>query len=125
MLRLQKTVEKIIGKYGNLEDFYKEEDFYLKVKKPNYLDLVIEKHGNYLLVGYYTISNGDLISNPVFAFHIKEDKEWFILRLEQTFGDTICGGVDKEGCLSWNKRSYKEVTSFANNCSQEWKYYYL
>ena len=63
---LQNIVEKILQKH-NIDP--SAESYYLKLRKRNYDDLVIEKEGEQVLVGhYYHHPSGDLISDPVLAF---------------------------------------------------------
>ena len=90
-LEIQIIVEKILEKY----DIDPSADtYFLKLSKPHYDDLVIEKEGEQVLVGHYYLQNGDLISDPVLAFDYNQGY-WFPVRIEQFVGDTICSSVKK------------------------------
>jgi hypothetical protein len=90
-LEIQFIVEKILRKH-NINP--SAESYYLKLRMPNYDDLVIEKEGEQVLVGhYYHHPSGDLISDPVLAFDYR-DGYWFPVRIEQVFGDTVCSFVE-------------------------------
>ncbi len=85
-LEIQFIVEKILRKH-NLDP--SAESYYLKLRMPNYDDLVIEKEGRQVLVGhYYHHPSGDLISDPVLAFDYSNGY-WYPVRIEQVFGDEI------------------------------------
>ena len=65
-LEIQNIVEKILLRH-NIDPT--AGSYYLKLRMPNYDDLVIEKEGDQVLVGhYYHHPSGDLISDPVLAF---------------------------------------------------------
>lgn len=121
----RKTVEALIKKYGNmsLEQFYRLQSKIIKIKKDGYLDFVIEKAGSMLYVGYYRQENGDLISDPIFVFEIRERK-WHPIRLEQVFGDTPIG-MFEHGRYFYYPGRFQDVKSFATLCSKEWRQYYL
>ncbi len=79
-LEIQSITEKILSKH-NIDS---TADFYLKLSMQPYMDLVIERNGNIILVGHYREENGDLISDPVLAL---EDicGYWHPLRIELWF----------------------------------------
>jgi hypothetical protein len=114
-LEIQNIVENILMKHSIDPSAH---SYYLKLRMPNYDDLVIEKEGEQVLVGhYYHHPSGDLISDPVFAFDYNEGY-WFPVRIEQVFGDTICSYL-KDGERWKYPRRIKEFKSFqrmfANN----------
>lgn len=126
--KFRKVVEDIIKKYSNEEagDFFSK-DIKLKVKKPSFLDFSIEKCGDILFIGYYTKKNGDLISDPIFVFEVKEDV-WYPIRLEQWIGDTFIGKfdiIDGKEVYRYRSKTNSDVKSFATQCSNEWNEYYL
>jgi hypothetical protein len=84
-LEIQTITEKILAKH-NIDP---AKDFYLKLTMQPYMDLVLERNGNIILIGHYREENGDLISDPVLAM---EDigGYWHPVRIEQWCGDTIC-----------------------------------
>jgi hypothetical protein len=83
-MEIQNIVEKLLEK--NNIDVTK--DFYLKLTMPPYMNLVLERNGDIILVGHYREENGDLISDPVLAMEGQEI--WAPLRIELWCGDTIC-----------------------------------
>ena len=105
---LQNIVEKILQKH-NIDP--SAESYYLKLRKRNYDDLVIEKEGEQVLVGhYYHHPSGDLISDPVLAFDYNHGY-WYPVRIEQTFGDTICSFIENGKRIIYPGR-IKEFKSF-------------
>ncbi|MFF2531270.1 DUF6908 domain-containing protein [Brevibacillus sp. NPDC058079] len=121
----RKTVESLIKKFGkmNIDEFYATDAKTIKIIKPNYLDFSIEKNGNRLFVGYYREQAGDLISDPIFVFEIK-DNRWHPIRLEQVLGETLIGQFEN-GCYYYYPGNFKDVKSFASTCAKEWRFYYL
>ncbi len=107
-LEIQNVVEKILHKH-NIDP--SAESYYLKLRKRNYDDLVIEKEGEQVLVGhYYHHPSGDLISDPVLAFDYNHGY-WYPVRIELALGDTICSFVENGKRMIYPAR-IKEFKSF-------------
>jgi hypothetical protein len=107
-LEIQNIVEKILRKH-NIDP--SAESYYLKLRMPNYDDLVIEKEGEQVLVGhYYHHPSGDLISDPVLALDYNHGY-WYPVRIEQVFGDTVCSFVENGKRMIYPGR-VREVKSF-------------
>ncbi len=107
-LEIQNVVEKILLKY-NIDP--SAESYFLKLRMPNYDDLVIEREGEQVLVGhYYHHPSGDLISDPVLAFDFNGGY-WYPVRIEQVFGDTVCSFVENGKRIIYPGR-IKEFKSF-------------
>jgi hypothetical protein len=83
-MEIQNIVEKVLAKHN----IAATKDFYLKLTMPPYMDLVLERNGDIILVGHYREENGDLISDPVLAMEGQEI--WAPVRIELWCGDTIC-----------------------------------
>jgi hypothetical protein len=68
-------------------------DFYLKLKMSAYMDLILERNGEVILVGHYREEGRDLISDPVL---VEEDinEYWYPVRIELWCGDTVCSFMD-------------------------------
>lgn len=62
-------------------------EFYLKLSKPNFDDLVIERCGNDVFVGHYFTQNGDRVPDPVLVMDYNEGY-WYPVRIEQILGET-------------------------------------
>ena len=106
-MTLQDIVEKILTKHKIDLD---ADEYYLKLQKPHYLDLVIEKQGSSIFVGHYVEQNGDLISDPVLLMD-HNDGIWYPVRIEQVLGDTTCS-IMKDGVRHIDKRMIREFMSF-------------
>ncbi len=105
---MQNIIEKILQKH-NLDP--SAESYYLKLRMPNYDDLVIEKEGEQVLVGhYYHHPSGDLISDPVLAFDYCNGY-WYPVRIEQALGDTVCSFVENGKRMIYPAR-IREFKSF-------------
>jgi len=105
LMEIQNIVEKILAKH-NIDS---TKDFYLKLKMPAYMDSVLERNGDIILVGHYREQNGDLISDPVIAMDWKEI--WPPVRIELWRGDTICAFYKDEKRMIYPNRM-KEFRAF-------------
>ena len=123
--RFKKTIENIIEKYGDKKTAqeFLSQDVRLKVYKKGFMDFSIEKCGDRLFVGYYTEINGDLVSDPIFVFDIRNDT-WFPIRLEQILGDTDIGLIEGDE-YKFNNRRFNDIMDFALSSCREWNDYYL
>lgn len=120
----RKTIEKIVKSHtGEEMSVYFKNDNNLKIKKESFLDFRISKEGDFLYIGFYSEINGDLISDPIFIFQVKNDV-WYPIALEQVFGYTKIG-VFREGNYLYYPNRFKSVKSFAVSCAREWKDYYI
>jgi len=90
-MEIQTCIEKILKKH-NVDAF---KDFYLKLKMPPHLDLVMERDGKIVRVGHYREENGDLFSDPGLVMYVSTG-EWHPMRLEQMSSDDIICTFDKK-----------------------------
>jgi hypothetical protein len=104
-MEIQNIVEKILAK-NNIDS---TKDFYLKLTMPPYMDLVLERNGDIILVGHYREENGDLISDPVLA--MEGGEIWSPIRIELWCGDTICAFYEDEKRMIYPER-VKEFRAF-------------
>lgn len=126
MTKFQITIESLLKKFNKLTALKNNVEFYLKLENDPYMDLVIERQGRIILVGHYRKQNGDLISDPVLAFYMLPNGDWFPWRIEQVFGDTIIARERADGKLEWWRDRYNDFVSFAamfanNIVHQGWK----
>jgi hypothetical protein len=105
-MELQNIVERILQRHG----IDATEDFYLKLSAPPYMDLVMERNGDTIIVGHYRIENGDLISDPILAME-ETGGYLYPVRIEQWIGDTICSYWEN-GSHYIVPRAIKEFRSF-------------
>lgn len=122
----RKVMEKIIVKHGrtSVEEFFKKDEVSIRIEQDSFLPFVVEKAEDMLFIGFYRKQNGDLLSDPVFAFHLK-DNIWYPIRLEQIMGDTVLGLFRQDGQYAYYPNAVKSAKSFATDCSKEWKIYFL
>jgi len=97
-MEIQTIVEKILAKHN----INPSQDFYLKLTMPAYMDLVLERNGDIILVGHYREENGDLISDPVLA--MEGGEIWSPIRIELWCGDTICAFYEDEKRMIYPER---------------------
>ncbi len=106
-MTIQDIVEQILAKH---KIDFEAEMYYIKLQKPHYLDLVIEKQGPEIFVGHYVEQNGDLISDPVLVMD-HNGGHWYPVRIEQVFGNTTCSYMKGEQRMI-SKRHIRDFRSF-------------
>jgi len=105
-LEIQTISEKILAKH-NIDA---TKDFYLKLFNQPYIDLVLERNGDVILVGHYREENRDLISDPVLAME-DINEYWYPVRIELWIGDTVCSFIQDGKRMIFPER-VKEFRSF-------------
>lgn len=106
IMAIQKTATEILKKNG----IDPAKEFYLKLSKPNYDDLVIERCGDDVFVGHYFNQNGDRVPDPVFVMDYNEGY-WFPVRIEQVLGETPVS-YKENGTRMISSAGVKEFKSF-------------
>lgn len=120
----RKTVEKIIKTYtGEEASVFLEKDNRLRIKKKEFQDLRISKEGDFLYIGYYREMNGDLVSDPIFIFQIKNNI-WYPIALEQVLAYSQIGFFEGEQYRYYPSEN-KGAKSFSVLAAKEWDCYYL
>ena len=99
-MSIQTIAEKILAKHKINID---AETYYLKLQKPAYMDLVIERQGPEIFIGHYRKQNGDLISDPVLVMD-HSGGHWYPVRIEQVFGDTVCSFMQDDQRMIYKNR---------------------
>lgn len=80
MANMKTAIEKILEAHNLLADFQASPEFYVKFIQPSFDPLVIERHGEQVIVGHYFIQNGDVMSDPEIVF---DYATWTPLELTQ------------------------------------------
>lgn len=120
----RKTVKKIIQTYtGEEASVFLEKDNSLRIRKSAFQDFRISKEGDFLYIGYYRNMNGDLVSDPIFVFQIK-DSIWYPIALEQVLGYSQVGFFEGNQYIYYPSTN-KDVKSFSVLSAKEWDCYYL
>lgn len=84
IMQIQKIAEEILRKNGIDPD---AGGFYLKLSKPSFDDLVIERCGDDVFVGHYFTQEGDRVPDPVLVMDYNGGY-WYPVRIEQVLGET-------------------------------------
>lgn len=80
MANMQAAIEKILEAHNLLADYQASPEFYVKFTQPSFDPLVIERHGEQVVVGHYFIQNGDVMADPEIVF---DYATWIPLELTQ------------------------------------------
>lgn len=80
MANMQTAIEKILEAHNLLADYQASPEFYIKFTQPSFDPLVIERHGEQVVVGHYFIQNGDVMADPEIVF---DYATWTPLELTQ------------------------------------------
>jgi len=118
-LEIQTIAERILAKHN----IYPSKDFYLKLSNQPYMDLILERNGEIILVGHYREEGRDLISDPVLAL-VEINEFWYPIRIELWLGDTVCSFIQDGKRMIYPDR-IKEFRAFQrmfarNIREQEW-----
>jgi len=105
-LELQTIAEKILLKHG----IDASKDFYLKLSLPPYLDLVMAREGDIIIIGHYRKENDDTKSDPVLVFSYNQGN-WLPLGIEQELCDMVCAYFENEKRVVYENK-VKEFKSF-------------
>ncbi len=106
-MAIQKIAEEILQKNGI--DPAKD-DWYIKLQKLGYDDLVIETNGPQVFVGHYYRQEGDMVPDPVLVMDYN-DGIWFPERIEQVLGATTVSFMENGKRMIYPAR-VKEFKSF-------------
>lgn len=106
MMQIQAVALEILKKNG----INPAKEFYLKLSKPNYDDLVIERCGDDVFVGHYFNQNGDRVPDPVLVMDYNGGY-WFPVRIEQILGETPVSYMENGKRMIYPAR-IKEFKSF-------------
>lgn len=80
MANMQAAIENILEAHNLLADYQASPEFYVKFTQPSFDPLVIERHGEQVVVGHYFIQNGDVMADPEIVF---DYATWTPLELTQ------------------------------------------
>lgn len=107
IMAIQKIAMAIMKKNGINPD---AGEFYLKLQKPHYDDLVIERCGDNVFVGHYFNQNGDRVPDPVLVMDYSGGY-WYPVRIEQVLGETPVSYTENGKRMVYPAR-VKEFKSF-------------
>lgn len=107
IMAIQKIATEILKKNGINPD---AGEFYLKLSKPNFDDLVIERCGDDVFVGHYFNQNGDRVPDPVLVMDYSGGY-WYPVRIEQILGETPVSFTENGKRMVYPAR-VKEFKSF-------------
>lgn len=107
IMAIQKIAMAIMKKNGINPD---AGEFYLKLSRPNYDDLVIERCGDNIFVGHYFNQNGDRVPDPVLVMDYSGGY-WYPVRIEQVLGETPVSCTENGKRMIYPAR-VKEFKSF-------------
>ena len=109
MTQFQKTIEKVLKAHKQLVWFQSGQDFYLRLDQPNYDRLVIERHGETIIVGHYFEQNGDLMSDPEVELHYPD---WTPVAITQLLVGRREKFIEREGQMLVDKNFHRQVAPF-------------
>ena len=109
MTQFQKAIEKVLKAHNQLEWFQTGQDFYLRLDQPHYDRLVIERHGETIIVGHYFEQNGDLMSDPEVELHYPD---WTPVAITQLLIGRREKFIEREGQTLVDKNFHRQVAPF-------------
>lgn len=109
MTQFQKAIEKVLKGHNQLEWFQTGQDFYLRLDQQNYDRLVIERHGETIIVGHYFEQNGDLMSDPEVELHYPD---WTPVAITQVLVGRREKFIEREGKTLVDRSFHRQVAPF-------------
>ena len=109
MTQFQKTIEKVLKAHKQLVWFQSGQDFYLRLDQPNYDRLVIERHGETIIVGHYFEQNGDLMSDPEVELHYPD---WTPVAITQLLIGRREKFIERKGQMLVDENFHRQVAPF-------------
>ncbi len=108
---MQTTILEILNRQGLAAAFHHSTEFHLRVEKPPYLPLVIERQGNIISVAHYGEINGDPCRDPELTF----DLAWVPTSITQDpVGRYVEVFVEVDGRQQARPLLLRELKAFAN-----------
>lgn len=112
--QMKKIIEKVLIAHGLKDRFDTNTDCGVRIELPGYLPLIIEKHGNSMIVAHYRRQNGDSIPDPDMEFLVT-DIGWVPAGLQNCFGHySRASMVDGEGRIRIDKKALRSQLTFSN-----------
>jgi len=109
MTQFQKAIEKVLKAHNQLEWFQSGGDFYLRLDQPNYDRLVIERHGETIIVGHYFEQNGDLMADPEVELHYPD---WTPVAITQLLVGRREKFIERDGQTLVDRNFHRQVAPF-------------
>ena len=109
---MQSTVLEILNRHGLVTAFIRSTEFHLRLERPPYLPLVIERQGSVISVAHYSELNGDLIRDPECTYRWAD---WLPTSITQDpVGRYVEVFVEVNGKMQARPLLLRELQAFAN-----------
>lgn len=82
----KKQIESILERHGLLTNFRSGDGFHHRFESKGFMPLVVERHGDRVMVTHYFEQNGDLIPDPDMEMLIATDGEWYPVAIQFATG---------------------------------------
>ena len=116
-VQIRKAIERILAASGLLERFLSGDHFQAQILNGSFMPLVVERHGQVVIVAHVTSQNGDAISDPEMTFKIvQSNSEWFLWPTSLQFATghrEDCEAV-QDGRLVIKPRAQADQIRFSN-----------
>lgn len=112
--KLKAVIEETLKRHNKLEDFNTKNEFHLRIEKEGFQPLVIEKHGNRVMITHYYEQNGDLVPDPDMELLINENNEWLPVAIQFATGHYVKAMAWQNDKLFANQNEMLEQVCFSN-----------
>lgn len=109
MNQFQETIEQLLEKHNLLNTFKSQDHFHVRFEQPNYMPLVIERHGAMISVAHYFEQEGDLIQDPEVELHYPT---WTPTAITQAFLGYRPKFFERDGQTYVDTKFHTEVSKF-------------
>jgi len=97
---MKATIEKILEAHQQLAAFREHRHYSVKIASNGFMPLIVEKHGEQIVVAHYFEQNGDLIPDPDVEFVDLGGDEWLPVAIQHSTG-LYCRTAEKAVSGNW------------------------
>jgi hypothetical protein len=107
------SIERILCSHNLLTEFMASDDFAVRISKPPFMPLTIERHGNRISLTHCFSQNGDLVADPDMEFEIIADHIWSPVAIQFATGHYRRAIEIRDGKRFVNPREVREQIRFS------------
>lgn len=110
---MKSAIEKILTAHQQFAAFREHEHYSVKIESNGFMPLIIEKHGEQIVVAHYFELAGDLVPDPDMEFVDLGADEWLPVAIQHSTG-RYCRVAEKAVSGNWliSKRAMADLRSF-------------
>lgn len=97
---MKATIESILEAHRQLAPFRQHRDYSVKIASNGFMPLIVEKHGEQIVVAHYYEQNGDMVPDPDVEFVDLGGDDWLPVAIQHSTG-RYCRTAEKSAAGNW------------------------